>query len=121
MAGSERLESIGCGGRYDALASDGRTTYPGVGISFGVCRLLVPLLTDGVARRQPLGAQRRPGRARRRGVPRRQRRRSPTPLRARGIPCEVAASPQKFGKQIRYAERRGIPFVWFTSAEAATR
>jgi histidyl-tRNA synthetase len=34
-------------------------------------------------------------------------------LRARGIACEVAASPQKFGKQIRYAERRGIPFVWF--------
>ena len=34
-------------------------------------------------------------------------------LRARGVPCEVAASPQKFGKQIRYAERRGIPYVWF--------
>jgi histidyl-tRNA synthetase len=34
-------------------------------------------------------------------------------LRRRGIPTEVAASPQKFGKQIRYAERRGIPFVWF--------
>jgi histidyl-tRNA synthetase len=25
----------------------------------------------------------------------------------------VAAAPQKFGKQIRYAERRGIPYVWF--------
>jgi histidyl-tRNA synthetase len=25
----------------------------------------------------------------------------------------VAASAQKYGKQIRYAERRGIPFVWF--------
>jgi hypothetical protein len=34
-------------------------------------------------------------------------------LRDNGIPTEVAASPQKFGKQIRYAERRGIPFVWF--------
>jgi histidyl-tRNA synthetase len=38
-------------------------------------------------------------------------------LRAHGIPCEVAASAQKFGKQIRYAERRGIPYVWFTNAE----
>jgi histidyl-tRNA synthetase len=38
-------------------------------------------------------------------------------LRARGIPTEVAASPQKFGKQIRYAERRGIPYVWFPGAE----
>jgi histidyl-tRNA synthetase len=34
-------------------------------------------------------------------------------LRARGIACEVAASPQKYGRQIRYAQRRGIPFVWF--------
>ena len=34
-------------------------------------------------------------------------------LRERGIATVVAAAPQKFGKQIRYAERRGIPFVWF--------
>ena len=42
------------------------------------------------------------------------------PLRRRGIPTEVAASPQKFGKQIRYAERRGIPFVWFPGATRTT-
>jgi histidyl-tRNA synthetase len=40
-----------------------------------------------------------------------------TALRARDIACEVAAAPQKFGKQIRYAERRGIPFVWFPPAD----
>ena len=40
-------------------------------------------------------------------------------LRARGIPTEVAAAPQKFGKQIRYAERRGIPFVWFPASDGA--
>ena len=34
-------------------------------------------------------------------------------LRSRGIATEVAASAQKFGKQIRYAERRDIPYVWF--------
>jgi histidyl-tRNA synthetase len=34
-------------------------------------------------------------------------------LRRNGVPAEVAASAQKFGKQIRYAERRGIPYVWF--------
>ena len=34
-------------------------------------------------------------------------------LRARRIPCEVAPKADKFGKQIRYADRRGIPFVWF--------
>ena len=37
-------------------------------------------------------------------------------LRHRGVPAEVAATPQKYGKQIRYAERRGIPFVWFPAA-----
>ena len=36
MDGYERLGPICSGGRYDALASDGRTTYPGVGISLGV-------------------------------------------------------------------------------------
>ena len=48
MAGYERLKSVGGGGRYDALADDGRTTYPGVGISFGVSRTLVPLIAEGV-------------------------------------------------------------------------
>ena len=48
MAGYERLKSVGGGGRYDALASDGRTTYPGVGVSFGVSRTLIPLFADGV-------------------------------------------------------------------------
>ena len=34
-------------------------------------------------------------------------------LRGRGIPVEVSPTAQKYGKQIRYAERRGIPYVWF--------
>jgi len=38
-------------------------------------------------------------------------------LRRRGIACEVAPDPAKFGKQIRYAERRGIPYVLFPGAE----
>ena len=41
-------------------------------------------------------------------------------LRARGIPTEVAASAQKYGRQIRYAERRGIPYVWFPGADGST-
>jgi len=40
-------------------------------------------------------------------------------LRANGVPCEVAATPQKFGKQIRYAERRGIPYVLFPGDDGA--
>ena len=34
-------------------------------------------------------------------------------LRGRGIPTEVAPSAAKFGKQIKHADRRGIPWVWF--------
>src|SRR5205823_8496900 len=34
-------------------------------------------------------------------------------LRERGIATEVSPSAAKYGKQIRFAERRGIPYVWF--------
>jgi histidyl-tRNA synthetase len=115
MQGYERLKSVAGGGRYDALATDGRTTYPGVGISFGISRTLVPLFNDGFLRPGPkvpsrvlvalVDEESRPASER-----------VATALRARGIPTEVAASAQKFGKQIRYAERRGIPYVWFPDA-----
>jgi histidyl-tRNA synthetase len=112
MEGYERLKSVGGGGRYDALASDGRTTYPGVGVSFGVSRTLIPLLADGV-----LSGSRPVPSAVLVAVVDEESRSTSTAvadaLRARGIPCEVAANAQKFGKQIRYAERRGIPYVWF--------
>ncbi len=118
MAGYERLKSVGGGGRYDALASDGRTTYPGVGVSFGVSRTLIPLLSDGVL----AGSRPVPSAVLIALADEESRRASiavATRLRARGIPCEVAASPQKFGRQIRYAERRGIPFVWFSQPDGS--
>jgi histidyl-tRNA synthetase len=40
-------------------------------------------------------------------------------LRRNGVPCEVAPAAQKFGKQIRHAERRGIPYVLFPGADGA--
>jgi histidyl-tRNA synthetase len=112
MEGFEALGSICSGGRYDSLATDGRTTYPGVGISLGVTRLLTPLLQRGViAGSRPVPSvvlvalPSEDARADSDAIAQ--------ALRARGIAAEVAAAPQKFGKQIRYAERRGIPFVWF--------
>src|SRR5256885_829924 len=39
-------------------------------------------------------------------------------LRSRGIPTEVAPAAAKYGKQIRFAERRGIPYVWFPGADS---
>jgi histidyl-tRNA synthetase len=112
MEGFEFLKSVGGGGRYDALASDGRTTYPGVGISFGISRTLVPLLARGV-----LSASRSVPSAVLVALPDEGSRAAcdavAQQLRSRGVPTEVAPTPQKYGRQIRYAERRGIPWVWF--------
>jgi histidyl-tRNA synthetase len=112
MVGFEALGSICSGGRYDSLASDGKLTYPGVGISLGVTRLLMPLLQRGV-----LSGSRAVPSAVLVALPDEGARSVSDAiaqaLRARGIPVEVAASAQKYGKQIRYAQRRGIPFVWF--------
>ncbi|WP_394214797.1 histidine--tRNA ligase [Brachybacterium vulturis] len=118
VTGHESLGSICSGGRYDALAADNRHTYPGVGLSIGLSRLISRLLSAGLAtasRSVPTcvlvsvtGEQHRhlsdaAARA----------------LRGRGIPCEVAPSAAKFGKQIRYADRRGIPFIWFPGVDGA--
>ncbi|NAZ83478.1 histidine--tRNA ligase [Kineococcus sp. R8] len=117
MVGFESLGSICSGGRYDALASDGRSTYPGVGISFGVTRALAPLLARGV-----LGASRSTPTcvlvALGDDAARAAAARTAAALRARGIAVEVSPDAAKFGKQIRFAERRGIPFVWFPGAAA---
>ena len=117
MAGYERLKSVGGGGRYDALADDGRTTYPGVGVSFGVSRTILPLLADGVlAGSRPVPSAVLVARHRR-GVPSRQRARSPRGCAPAASPARWPPAAQKFGKQIRFAERRGIPYVWFLSTD----
>ncbi len=117
MEGYESLGSICSGGRYDSLASDGRSTYPGVGISLGVSRMLLPLLAH-----DRLRADRSVPSVVLVALPHEDSRpvcdEIAQQLRARGIATEVAPSPQKFGKQIRYAERRGIPYVWFPGMDA---
>ena len=118
MAGFESLGSICSGGRYDSLATDGNVSYPGVGISLGVTRMLVPLLARGLvsaSRSVPsavlvaLAAE--DARPQADAVAR--------ALRARGVATEIAPSAQKYGKQIRFAERRGIPFVWFPAGDTS--
>jgi histidyl-tRNA synthetase len=112
LIGDEDYGSINAGGRYDALASDGRTTYPGVGISIGVTRLLGRLLGQdrlAATRRTPtavlVALADEDSRA--------DAMRTAAKLRSRGIPTEVAPAAAKFGRQIRFADRRGIPYVWF--------
>jgi len=116
LLGHESIGSICSGGRYDALASDGTTTYPGVGLSLGITRLLGRMFGQGLLRAS-------------RSVPtcvlialpdeesRTECTRIAAALRGRGIPTEVAPEPAKYGKQIRFAERRGIPYVWFPQAD----
>ncbi|WP_147793641.1 histidine--tRNA ligase [Cellulomonas sp. Y8] len=118
LVGHEQLGSICSGGRYDTLASDGKQTYPGVGLSIGVSRLVSRLLSGGLVRAT-------------RGVPaavlvavtseesRPASDAVATALRARGVPVEVAPTAAKFGKQIKHADRRGIPFVWFPGEDGA--
>ena len=96
--------------------TDGARVFPGVGISFGVTRALAPLFTRGLisaSRPSPscvlVAVVAETSRAASDAVAR--------SLRSRGIPCEVAPAADKFGKQIRYAERRGIPYVWFPGVD----
>jgi histidyl-tRNA synthetase len=104
--------SIGAGGRYDNLASAGTDRFPGVGISLGVTRLLGPLFG-----RDALTASRLVPTCVLVAVPDEASRpaadRVAAALRRRDIATEVSPSAAKYGKQIRYAQRRGIPYVWF--------
>ena len=112
LVGYESMGSISSGGRYDSLATDGKQTYPGVGISLGVSRMLVPLLAKGrlvASRSVPTAVLVAVNDEETRGEADAVAR----ALRSRGIPTEVAPKADKFGKQIRHADRRGIPYVWF--------
>ncbi|MBV1778407.1 histidine--tRNA ligase [Paeniglutamicibacter sp. ABSL32-1] len=116
LVGHESLGSICSGGRYESLASTGKKNYPGVGLSIGVTRLVSRMLAEETATAA-------------RTVPSavlvtlanddswNEAQDVAAALRARGIACEVAAKAEKFGKQIKYADKRGIPFVWFTAED----
>ena len=118
IEGHEDLGSICSGGRYDSLAKDGKRTYPGVGLSIGVSRLVsrmisAPMVT--ASRKVPTAVVVAV-------ITEDQRERSEAiaaALRARGISTDVAPSAAKFGKQIKFADKRGIPFVWFPGDEGA--
>jgi histidyl-tRNA synthetase len=118
LHGYERFGSVCAGGRYDNLATTGVDRFPGVGLSIGVSRLLGLLFGAGaltVSRQVPTcvlvalpAEENRPACDR-----------VAAALRRRGVATEVAPSAAKYGKQIRFAERRGIPYVWFPGAADA--
>ena len=120
LDGAASLGSICSGGRYDNLASQGNRKYPGVGLSIGLSRLVSYMLHTAGAhanRVSPAAVlvavwneEDRPA-----------ANRIANQLRARGIATDVAPTAAKLGKQIKYADKLGIPYVWFpaTAAEGA--
>ncbi|WP_291379656.1 histidine--tRNA ligase [Demequina sp.] len=110
LDGHEDLGSICSGGRYDSLVAGGG--FPGVGMSIGVSRLVSRL----VSRELLVATRSVPSAVLVAVIDEANRPLSDSiaaRLRARGIACEVSPTAAKFGKQIQYADRRGIPYVWF--------
>lgn len=105
--------SICSGGRYDDLAGHYiNKKLPGVGISIGFTRLFDRLRAQGMletGRISPADVLV--------VLPSEEARALAATtaqiLRARGIKTEQYHAPQKIGKQIAYAEKKGIPYVWF--------
>jgi histidyl-tRNA synthetase len=111
------LGAICSGGRYENLAKGGRNNLPGVGLSLGLTRLLgylfktqalsalppavkvMVILNDAQSRITALKVA--------------------DQLRSRGIGADVYHQAQGFGKQMKAAEKRGIPYVWFVESDMA--
>ena len=109
--------TICAGGRYDDLASAFiNRKLPGVGISLGVTRLFAALLAEGRVKIGPKSpslvlvvfpnAERRDEAIQ-----------TAKTLRERGFNVEMYHSPGKIAQQMRYASRKGIPYVWFPPFE----
>ena len=105
--------SICSGGRYDDLASSYiNKKLPGVGISIGFSRLFDKLRAKGsfVTNRKSsadiLVVLPSEGKRTLASTTARE-------LRKNGLRVEMYHAPQKIKKQLSYAEKKGIPFVWF--------
>lgn len=113
--------TICAGGRYDDLASSYiKKHLPGVGISIGFSRLFSKFVKEGRFSDMP---------------------KTPTDilvtlpseearsyvseicqtLRSRGFKVDMFHSPAKMKKQISYAQKKGIPYVWFFDFDDLTK
>jgi histidyl-tRNA synthetase len=105
--------AITAGGRYDDLAGTFiNRRLPGVGLSIGLTRIFAKLVSEGLLETGPScptdvlvvvpSAERRSLAAS-----------TANELRGRGVRTELYHQPDRVGKQLRYASRKGIPHVWF--------
>jgi len=109
--------SICSGGRYDDLAGSFiNKKLPGVGISIGFTRLFEVLQAYGRVK----GTRCTPAQILM-VLPSEERRAHTSmtarQLRQRGFKVEQYHAPQKIKKQLSYAERKGIDYVWFPPFE----
>lgn len=111
--------SVCSGGRYDDLAGSFINKHlPGVGISLGFSRLFDVMRQSrpdllGIGPKSPAHVLM--------VLPSEDKRAlshdTARTLRSRGYNVEVYHAPQKVGKQMEYASKKGIPFVWFPPFE----
>lgn len=109
--------SICSGGRYDDLAGNYINKHlPGVGISIGFSRLFDRLRQENklpVSRVSPADIMV--------VMPSEERRaltmQTAQKLRAQGHKVETFHNPTKLARQLAYAEKKGIPYVWFPPFE----
>ncbi|MDD9900359.1 MAG: histidine--tRNA ligase [Alphaproteobacteria bacterium] len=108
-----KIGAIGSGGRYDDLAGSFiNQKLPGIGVSLGLTRLFAVLLEAGhitpAAKAPTQVLVILPDESRRAEAAATAR-----TLRTRGYNVELFHSDAKVKKQLSYAEKKGIPFVWF--------
>lgn len=109
--------SICSGGRYDDLASSYiNKKLPGVGISIGFSRLFARLHEQG-----KLPVKSKSSADILMVLPSEERRalaaQTAATLRKRGYNVEMYHAPKKTGDQIKFADRKGITYVWFPPFE----
>lgn len=109
--------SVCSGGRYDDLAGSYINKHlPGVGISIGLSRLFDVLKQFGRIEAGPKSPADVlvviPSKETQKDSAETARK-----LRSRGMKVELYHSAQKLGKQLSYAEKKGIPYVWFPPFE----
>ncbi len=109
--------AIGGGGRYDDLAGSFISQkLPGIGISIGLTRLFAMLLDEGYIKPGAKSPTQilvvLPDESRRTEAAA-----TANALRQRGYNVELFHSDSKVKRQLSYAERKGIPYVWFPPFE----
>jgi histidyl-tRNA synthetase len=105
--------SVCSGGRYDNLAGSFiNRQLPGVGISIGLTRLFTKLVAEQRIQVGPKSPTHvlvvlPDAEQRHEGI------QTARMLRERGFNVEMYPTPIKQAQQLRYASRKGIPYVWF--------